>query len=106
MEQADATGSPEIEDSRLSVFRAESKRAAVRPPGKRRDRRVARFPGENFRSVLGADQQHETVRIADRYDLLARVTGDLHGARRVGREHAWRLAHRPVLRVERPQDEL
>src|SRR4051812_10842812 len=95
-----------IGNPRFAIFRAEREPRAVRPPRQRRYPRRRRFFREYLRTILDAAKHNHSVLEADRNDLLLRVAGDRHRALAVGREHARLLAHRPVLRLEWPENEL
>src|ERR1700690_3755009 len=85
---------------------AEGQRLALGIPAERADRRGARGLHLAQRAIVNARQQHHAVGIADRDDRLMRMTGHHHHTR-LGAGHDFRLpAHRAVLAVERPQDEL
>src|SRR5262249_33438373 len=68
--------SREIEHTGFAVFGTEGKKTAVRAPGKRADRRIARLPHQNLGAVLNAGEEHHAVAIADGNDRILRVTGD------------------------------
>jgi hypothetical protein len=59
---ATAVGSAQIDDARFAVLGAERQHRAVRVPGKRRDRRVARAFGHDLGAVLDTHEQREAVR--------------------------------------------
>src|SRR6478752_275256 len=98
--------SGEIEYAGFAVFRAEGKKTAVRAPGERTDRRVARLPDQNLGAILDAGEEHHAVAVADGDDRILRVTGDDLDAMLRRRQHARLFAHRSVFALERPKDEL
>src|SRR5258708_949326 len=80
-----AARSAEIDDAGIAVLGPECEQPAVLAPGERRDRRSGRLARQNFRPVGAANDQDETIRVADRDDIFGRVAGyrlDLRLARR------------------------
>src|ERR1700722_12549724 len=96
--------SGEIEYAGFAVFRAEGKKTAVRAPGERTDRRVARLPDQNLGAILDAGEEHHAVAVADGDDRILRVTGDGLDAMLCRSHHARLFAHRAVLAAEGPKD--
>src|ERR1700751_1475940 len=98
--------SGEIEYAGFAVFRAEGKKTAVRAPGERTDRRVARLPDQNLGAILDAGEEHHAVAVADGDDRILRMTGDDFDTMLRRRKDARLFAHGAVLALERPEDEL
>src|SRR5947209_6863431 len=75
-------------------------------PGERADRAVAglAFAHQNLGGVAEAAKQHQSVGVADGCDQRARMEGDLGDALRAHAALTRRLAHRPVLFLEWPDD--
>jgi len=80
--------------------------AAGRIPRNGRNGGGAGALGDDLRPVLDAHQQQQTVFIADGHHVLFGVAGDGRGFLSGRREQLRRLAHRAVLGLKRPQDEL
>src|SRR5208283_399182 len=94
----------QIQQAGLAGLEAEEEPRAARIPGERTNGAAARPADQDFRGVGKPAEQHEPVGVADGENERARVEGDFGYARLAHAAFARRLAHRPVLVLERPHD--
>src|SRR6185437_6606669 len=86
----------------VARFEAKQEAGAGGVPGESADRTVARVANQNLGRVGETAEEDEAVGIADRDDERLRMKGDAGHARLAHAAFAGRLAHRPVLVLERP----
>src|SRR5262245_36023717 len=104
--QLHRTALAKIDNASLPGFGSEGDELAIRTPRERSDRRVGWPARQDFRAVVDTHEQHEPVGVTDRNDRLIEMAGYCFHLRLAGCEQLRPLAHGPVLRAERPQDEL
>src|SRR5262245_23588637 len=98
--------SAEIDHARGTIFGSKCEQLAVVAPGEPGDRRIVRLARQHFGAVIDADEQNESVGVAGGDHRLLGMARYLFDVMFGWRQQLRRLAHRAVLRLERPQDDL
>ena len=86
-----------------ALLGAEGEPASGFVPGERADRAAAGAAHHRLLGVGETDGEDHAVLVADRHHLVLRVAGDAGREHLAGAELERRLAHRPVLGMERPE---